>query len=270
MAFVRIQSTLRGADPLGAYLVVIVAAVVALGARLLAKGRGMDKREKRQLMLLVILGVASLAVLYFTYSRSAYIGAAIAMFGAAWLSITNSQFKRRLLLAAAVLCVLFGGAVLVLRHDPAFENTVFHTSQLSKSPKSSNAAHVIALKKGLHDVIHEPFGRGPGTAGPASTHNNHPARIAENYFLQIGQEVGWLGLALFLAINVLIGKQLWDRRAEDDRLPMVLFVSLLGLSVVNMLLHAWADDTLAYIWWGMAGMATVGNIEISNRKKEKV
>jgi hypothetical protein len=27
------------------------------------------------------------------------------------------------------------------------------------------------------------------------------------------------------------------------------------LTVVNLLSHAWADDTLTYVWWGLAGIA---------------
>jgi hypothetical protein len=107
--------------------------------------------------------------------------------------------------------------------------------------------------------VHDPFGRGPGSAGPASEHNDKPARISENYFLQIGQEAGWLGLGLFAAITILVGKTLWDKR--EDQLAMIMLVSLIGLTFVNLLLHAWADDTLAYVWWGMAGVA-VGSVVV--------
>jgi hypothetical protein len=34
-----------------------------------------------------------------------------------------------------------------------------------------------------------------------------------------------------------------------------LLASLIGISFVNLLSHAWADDTLAYLWWGLAGIA---------------
>ncbi|HEY1835410.1 MAG TPA: O-antigen ligase family protein [Candidatus Saccharimonadales bacterium] len=244
--FVRVQSTLRGANPLGAYLVVIVAALAATF---------LPKRPVKKFWLKLLLGLAALFVLYFTYSRSAYFGATLAVFGVGWLSIKSERMRLWLLAAAALLCVLVGGAALLLRHNADFEDTFFHTSQLSHSKHSSNQNRTSALENGVHDVLHQPFGRGPGTAGPASVHNNHPARIAENYFLQIGQEAGWLGLAIFLAINILLAKELWKRRAEPDRLPLVLLVSLAGLTFVNLLSHAWADDTLAYVWWGSVGIA---------------
>ena len=92
-----------------------------------------------------------------------------------------------------------------------------------------------------------------GIAGPASTHNNHPAKIAENFYIQIGQETGVLGLVVFLVINIIVGYRLFLSRA--DTLSLLLFASLIGISLVNMVSHAWADDTLSLIWWAFAGVA---------------
>ena len=97
-----------------------------------------------------------------------------------------------------------------------------------------------------------------GSAGPASVYNSHKVRIAENYFVQIGQETGWLGFGLFIAINVLLGQALWRRRS--DPLALGLFAALLGLSFINLLSHAWADDTLGLLWWGLAGVALAPGI----------
>jgi hypothetical protein len=40
-----------------------------------------------------------------------------------------------------------------------------------------------------------------------------------------------------------------------DPLALGLFASFIGLTVVNLFMHAWTDDTLAYVWWGLAGIA---------------
>jgi hypothetical protein len=45
------------------------------------------------------------------------------------------------------------------------------------------------------------------------------------------------------------------QRIPQSRLALVLFASLIGITVVNLLSHAWTDDTLAYVWWGFAGIA---------------
>jgi hypothetical protein len=246
MHFVRVQSTLRGSDPLGAYLVVIISVLAVLLA-------GHIVREKWQRYALMASLVASLVVLYFTYSRSAYIGTVLSLGVIGWCALRSRRAKRILVISGLCVCLVGCVSVLALRHNSRFESTFFHTDQHSLALHSSNQAHASALEGGIHDVIHEPLGRGPGTAGPASVHNDQPARIAENYYLQIGQEVGWLGLFLFLAINVLVTRQLWERR--DDWLALALLSSLVGISFVNLLSHAWADDTLSLVWWGMAGVA---------------
>ena len=239
----RAQSTLRGANPLGAYLVIVLAALAVLC---------LTTRRQKQRYVYGLMGLTTLAALFFSYSRSAWIGAALAL-GFVGLSAAELRRFRPWLLAGGVL--LAGGlglSVLVLRHNVRFENTFFHTSQASQSSVSSNAGHASALHQGLSEVWHHPFGSGPGSAGPASAHNFRPGTIAENYFVQIAQEVGVLGLAIFVAIMLLVARCLWQQRRQP--LVMVLLASLLGLSVVNLLSHAWADDTLALVWWGLAGL----------------
>lgn len=267
--FIRVQSTLRGSDPLGAYLVLVIVAITAVVARLLLKRQKVMNESYRKALPWVLFGIAAVVVLYFTYSRSAYIGALLAVAGVVWLSMPSRAVRRWLIIAFVVICVLFGGAVFALRHNPTFEDTFFHTSQLSKSAHSSNHNHTAAIETGFHDMVHQPFGLGPGTAGPASEHNILAARISENYFLQIGQEAGWLGLALFIAINVLIAKVLWNKRQDQDQLAMVMLVGLVALSFVNLLLHAWADDTLAYVWWGLAGVACASVVTSQTKTKSK-
>ncbi|HSW37830.1 MAG TPA: O-antigen ligase family protein [Candidatus Saccharimonadales bacterium] len=258
-AFLRVQSTLRGANPLGAYLVVIVS--VLLVYLLSAK----DSRRFKQ-------GAAFLAItlttLFFTYSRSAWIGTALAATGIGLIALKKKNTKILIVGLAAGLIVLGGGVLVGLRHNSLVENTLFHTTAKSHSKVTSNGSHLFLVRNGVEDILKNPLGKGPGTAGPASVYNNHPPRIAENYFVQIGQETGWLGLALFLLINAGVGYILWLRRSEP--LALALFASLIGLTVVNLLLHAWADDTLAYIWWGLAGiaigMAMTGPLETKNRE----
>lgn len=255
LSFVRIQSTLRGSNPLGAYLVLLIAVLV--GIAVYAK----KKDANRARLAYGILLIMTLAALYYTYSRSAYIGAGLAVMVIGWRMLKTRQLRLWALGLAICLTILGGGAVLLLRHNTTFENTFFHTDQHSLSSKSSNQVRASALEDGLHDVLHEPLGRGPGTAGPASVHNDHPARIAEDYYLQIGQEVGWVGLYLFLAIIVILGRRLWSLR--DDWLASALLASLIGISFINILSHAWADDTLAFLWWGLAGIATHRNENIA-------
>jgi O-antigen ligase len=80
-----------------------------------------------------------------------------------------------------------------------------------------------------------------------------PARVPENYFLQIGQETGWPGLTLFIMLLAAVAGALWRRRSSP--LSLMLLASFVGLNLVALVSHSWTDDTLAYLWWGLAGLA---------------
>lgn len=238
----RIMSTLRGANPLGAYLVLIVTYLVALFTKV-----------RKQRGLWGIFGISALLAMIFSYSRGAWAGLVISLVTLGWVSLKNHRLRKLSLIGLGGLLVISIVALLALRNNAAFQNVFFHTQSHTTAKESSNAGHVSAFRNGLHDAVHEPLGKGVGTAGPASVYNNGKARIAENYYIQLAQEVGWLGLLIFLAINFLTARELWFRRS--DVLAAVLLASLLGLVAINLVSHAWTDDTIAYIWWGLAGIA---------------
>ena len=198
-----------------------------------------------------LLIAAGLLALFFTYSRSAWIGVVVSLACYGWLTVSNRRARRQMLVIATVLVLLFGMATWVLRNNDLVQNSLFHADETSQAV-SSNSQRANALNQGLREVAQEPLGRGPGTAGPASVRNNGQVRIAENNFLQIGQELGWLGLSLFVAINALVAWELWRRTTT---LAKVLLATLVGITVVNLISHAWADDALSLLWWGLAGAA---------------
>jgi hypothetical protein len=197
--------------------------------------------------------LANLVVLFFSFSRSAWIGAALSIIVVLLVGVSQGRGRRIMLYVGVAGGVIALSLLLILHNNARFDNIIFHTQVHSVAKQSSDQGHASALRIGLHDLVHEPFGRGPGTAGPASDYNSHPARIAENFFVQIGQETGWLGLLVFITINGGVGYLLWLGRKSS--LALSLLASLIGLTFVNMLSHAWADDTLAYVWWGLAGIA---------------
>ncbi len=194
----RIASTLRGANPLGTYLIL----VTGCGLALLLRSK--PKRPSE----FVWLAAAFLALIL-SFSRGAWIGAALTLLIIGWLHLPNRRAKKNAVIAGLITVIVAGVTAFGLRNNVTFQDTFLHTDSKSTITQSSNQGHGTAVKNASDDIVHQPLGRGPGTAGPASAYNNHPARIAENYFLQIGQEVGVLGMALFVAINVLVGMELW-------------------------------------------------------------
>ena len=247
LEYQRYFSTLRGPNPLGAYLLLPIAALTALLLR----------NPKSWNWLKGTLLAGSVLLLFFSHSRSAWIGATAAITTVLLLSIPRQWLRRhakKLIGATLAGGLITVGLVAALWSDPAFQNALFHTEDASTVVLSSNDQRASALHQGMQQALQEPLGRGPGTAGPASVYNQpHPVRLAENYYLQTAQEIGLLGLGLFVAILLSVGNVLWDRRSSP--LALALFASLIGISIVNLLSHAWTDDTLAYVWWGLAGIA---------------
>jgi hypothetical protein len=265
---IRIMSTLRGPNPLGAYLILpgtlLVCVVPLLYARLRRSKTG---NAKNYMLASSVLFLGLLVALYGTHGRAAWIGFA--------LSITTAIFymlgkKLRLYAVGAGLIAvcIFGAALYQLRDTSFVQNVILHDNPETGGEITSNGAHLTSAKQGVKDILHAPLiGCGPGCAGPASFYSEKGTKLAENYYLQVGQEVGVFGLALFITFLVLVGKELFKRK--NDPLALALFASLLGISVANLLLHVWADDTLAYVWWGTAG-AVIANSYLGNKESLKI
>lgn len=252
--YARTQSTLRGPNPLGAYLVVIISALVAVIMR---------QQKIKWYWILTLL--STVIVLYTTYSRSAYIGLILAVGAVVFMAVKTNKSRKVLLYLALSVALMAGAGLYVLRDNDTVQNVIFHTDEHSASQASSNEHRTGALQLAVQDIFGNPVGGGPGSAGPASVYNNS-AVLSENYFLQIGQEVGIVGLALFIAICALLVLQLWQLRNKTLLAP-ALIAAFLGLIFVNLVSHAWADDTLAYIWWGFAGLV-VGMYGIKDGKEK--
>lgn len=239
---IRAQSFLRGPNPLGAYVALCLTLLLAIVT--------WTKRSWRVALLGLLAGLA----LFLSFSRSAWLGAFMAAVLVGWWRLKVRRARTVLLVVILGFVLFLGSSFVLLRHSSGVQDALLHVNAGSTARQTSNEGHASAFRSGLDDLVSEPFGRGPGTAGPASWYNaSHGVRNSENYFLQLGQEVGWAGLLLFLAINVVLAMELWRRRA--NRLALGLLAALVGLTLVNQLAYAWADDTLAYLFWGLAGVA---------------
>ena len=235
----RYASTLRGPNPLGTYLIVPLTTLANM------------LWQRRRKLVHTVLFVGGAILLYGSQSRGAWIGflAAAAAFG----FVKLSHRARALLVVVLLLGGLIGGGMLYTFRQTSFvQDVILHDNPKTGGKVSSNAGHLDSLKTALRDVKKRPlFGCGPGCAGPASVYAKSGARYAENYFLQTAQELGIVGLTLLLLIYAIIAHQLL---LAKERSSQVLFVVFIGVNVASLFSHAWADDTIAYIWWGLAGL----------------
>lgn len=242
----RAFATLRGPNTLGSYLVLplIVAAYYLL---------------KRQRIFLAAPALAlGLSALFLTGSRSAWIGFAVALAIMGLLFVPRASLRKWIKLAAVPTLLLGGLFVWASINVPMVRLAIFHSSPHDPYLlEGSTEKHGEAVVSGLQSIVQNPFGLGPGSAGPASFYNtNSPPTISESYFVQIGQEVGILGLILFLFICGYVARLLYRQKVS---MAHMLLASFIGLSVINIFLHGWADDPTAMTWWGLAGLFVAGN-----------
>lgn len=258
--FVRVNSTMRGPNPLGAYLVV----VLGLLAAALVRGR-LALRDPKTTVVVGVAAFMSCVALWITYSRSALAGAGLAVFLVAILAMRHRITRRVWIVGCVVLFALVGG--LMLGRDSSFvANVIFHENPADNNAINSNEGHVDSLVNGFDRMLRQPIGGGIGSTGSASLMTDSPL-VIENQYLFIAHEVGWLGLVLFLAMTALLLVRLWEHRS--DWLALGVLASGVGLAFVGMLQPVWVDDTVSIIWWGLAAVAVASGGSNGRETKQK-
>lgn len=235
----RVQSFLRGANQFGAYLVCGVGlAAVCLG-------------RLRTTWKYWVLGALAAVALFITFSRSAWLGMLVTLLVLGWYAFRTK--RRWYLLSIAGLAAVALGGLAVAGGSGGVQNAIFHANGRSTATVTSNAGHETALRSSLRDLASQPLGGGPGSAGQASVYNTgHVVRNTESYWLQTALETGWAGLIVLATILLLVWQEL---RLRPGRLALGLSATLIGLLVVNFFAYGWVDDTLAFVWWGLVGVA---------------
>ena len=236
--FVRLQSILRGPNPYGAYAASV--ATIAL-AWLVTRKKNFDWR-------LALLGAAAVAGTYLSYARSAYIALAAGV-SIVLLTLFGRKVRVWQWVTLGVVGIAVIAAGFMLRNNDFVSNVVLHEDPQESGQVNSNDGHWSSLLHGLNAFARQPFGAGIGSTGSASLLSDSP-QIIENQYLLIAHEVGWLGLAIFVAIFVEIMRRLWRNRRDVWALGV--FASGIGLALIGFILPVWVDDTVSIVWWGLA------------------
>jgi len=257
----RIQSTLSGPNQFGIWLLIPFSMATALmrggqwGAPL-PRGRGLRGGGYVFLLLLLLLALS------LTFSRSAWIGAAVVVGVAFW--VKRKCISTQLL---SVLIVLTG--VLVVLGGVIFPDVILRTA--------SSRDHFARPIEASQILAQNPLGLGLGTAGPASNRVSDPCvfleegadaswveahpslcvfvgkqqvqpeelctcpLLPENWYLQVGIELGVAGMVLFAVLIVLLLKTLPTTH--------YLLPTLFGISITALFLHSWESSAVAYTVW---------------------
>ena len=263
----RMQSVMSGPNQLGLWMLVPLG-IVLMRKRVVGCLSTLSSRSKGRLSV-----VGMLLIIFLTLSRSAWIAAAVMLGMALWMQLPRKTFYRctGALLCSAFLCLFAIHAVA--------------PSILSRA--TSNAEHIRRPLEAINIIKHNPFGLGLGTAGPASNRTSDTCvhleegddaswaedrpdlcvfvgetqvqptdrecmcpLLPENWYLQIGVELGAVGMLMFVALVLLILKKL---RVTSYELR-VMYLIFLGVSIAALFLHAWEDAAVAYTVWILLAM----------------
>lgn len=238
----RIMSTLRDPNSLGAYLLLPITLLTYYWCKI----------PRRRILITGMLLLHGLALLL-TFSRSAWL--AMVVSAAVLLSLLYGRvaflYARRYALLALAVALFLAGGFYVLRDHYIVQNVIVHSDE-STVQAGSNDLHWQLVREGAKGALAQPQGHGPGTAGIVSIQNRDGGVLTENYYVQLAYEVGLLGVALFIAFQVLVYRGLHGRR---DGLPLALLATFWGYVVTNNLLHTWTNEAVALQWWLLAGLA---------------
>lgn len=248
-SFIRILSTLRGPNPLGAYLAMIAPLAIYY----------IRKINKNKLLVGLIYAVMFITTIFASQSRSAWVGLIVGLLVYGYLTMKNKKIIY--LTAAAILPFLAIGYI--ARNSSFIQNTVFHRDPNEISNINSDDQRISSLKYSISKIKDKPFGHGLGSSGPASNYGNNPV-IIENYYLDIAYQIGWIGLVAYLGIIGSVGYLLLKLKTS---MSYALFSGLVAISVIALFWPVWTDETVALTWWGMAGLVLSSDIVQKSKKR---
>ncbi len=270
MGIRRVQSTMSGPNQLGMWLL-LPFAIAGLSA--------LRRSGKARIGALLLTGIFGIAILV-TFSRAAWVAAALAAV-VGTVQVVGSASRSRVLAALT-------GAVLLI----GISGVLLFPQVLLRS--ASTLDHIERPLAAVDRIKEHPFGSGLGAAGPAQNkladacvHLEAGADaswavdrpdlcvfvggaqvqpedrvcvcpfLPENWYLQIGVELGAIGMALFITFVGLLLHALY-RKSTQGLYPHAVFLAMLGVSVAALVLHAWEDSAVAYTYFLLSAVVIGG------------
>ncbi len=124
----------------------------------------------------------------------------------------------------------------------------------------SDKGHDSSFDRAFEVVRENPLGRGLATGAPAGAAQVPEAIVAENHFLDVGIQLGWIGMALFVGILLALIRTL-STTSKPARDPTVQ-LGLLGVrnAVIALLVPCWYlhplnNNEVSWILFALAGAA---------------
>ncbi|MDD3896286.1 MAG: hypothetical protein PHU04_00355 [Candidatus Peribacteraceae bacterium] len=262
----RMQSVMSGPNQLGLWLLLPFSFV-------LASLRHGEKPPHQAIFGFLLLFGAGILL---TFSRAALL-AAFLLVCVTFLNVGEHWNWRKLLPSIGAVAVLL--LVVVFSFPDVFLRA------------ASSRDHFLRPLDAVQTIVRHPFGLGLGTAGPASNRTSDACVylpvdgdaswaegnaslcvflgetqvlpidrecrcpfLPENWYLQIGVELGIVGFTLFITLVLLMLRMLRMKNGKwkIENARFATYLAFLGVSIAALFLHAWEDSAVAYTLWILA------------------
>jgi len=263
----RLQATFAGPNQFSSYLLLLLPILLVFSFKKPDHEklwtRFIDFFRKKEKILLnnfkknqiyKIYFAISILALYFTFSRSAWIA-----FGCGFIFFLYfiNQNRKHLwtTLGLIITGITISLAVLAITNYSFFKTHIIRLE--------STIPHWKNINEGLSVMIKHPLGLGLGRAGPASGHiaTDYYGLIPENWYIQIGLEMGILGLIIFLWLLYIVIKQFYPYLKkstllldQNKAIRFCLFLTLMMFLITSSMLHTFEDAPTTLTFWGLLGV----------------
>ncbi|HET8607384.1 MAG TPA: O-antigen ligase family protein [Gaiellaceae bacterium] len=201
------------------------------------------------------------AGLLWTYSRSTWIALAAGL-----VVLALAQRRAWPVIAAAIAIAVAAGYTQAFAHvAPAARFTPnelrYQHAQARKAASNAQSAtndastreHLASLRAGLRAVADHPQGYGLGNAGSTAERFRVQLKAGESTYTEVGVDTGIVGLALFVAMNLLL---LWRLARRSPWLA----ASLAAVLVLSVQTDTIGVPWLAFCVWAFAGGSLSGRM----------
>lgn len=231
----RVSSIMAGPNAMGLYMLVMIA--ITLGS-----AGFLGKRNSN-----ILTGIYSV-LLFFTFSRSALIGLLIFYFSLLILQLYKKKGAIYSAVIGVFVLIVLSSASLFLYHNSKTQDYLTHSNSSSLRVEQYRRIWNEKYEIGL-------MGRGTGTAGPSSQFRldggeNH---WTENIYFDIFEELGLIGLLLYLFIVFSVLIQSYRKMNTDIGSRIVLLLSLSFL-VTGIFINYYTGQVAIFLFWLLNGL----------------
>lgn len=194
--------------------------------------------------LIALVGTA----LLMTQTRSAIVGGAVIVavivFGTSEHQILTPAARERIAL-------LVVAGILVSLPAAAAGGLLDRFQGAATGEDQAQEQHRDSIGRGLGEVLTHPLGNGLGTTAGTGQRFGSAVVVADNSYLQVGNEIGAVPMVVFVALVILMARELHRRSSAE---AVGIRAALLGTLVGAFFLPAWME--LAVSWTAFAVIGT--------------